>query len=152
MIDGIKDFFNRFIATDNAASAAARQHALEIATAALLLEMMRMDSTVTDEETATVTSVLRNRFGLTAKELDTLLRFANEEARQATDYFQFTSLINRYYSAEQKIQVVEFLWQVAFADGHLDAHENHFMRKIGDLLYIPHADYVAAKQRAREKS
>ena len=42
------------------------------------------------------------------------------------------------------------LWQVAFADGRLDAHENHFMRKIGDLLYIPHADYVAAKQRARE--
>jgi uncharacterized tellurite resistance protein B-like protein len=152
MIDGIKDFFNRFIATDNAASAAARQHALEIATAALLLEMMRMDSTVTDEETATVTRVLQARFGLTAKELDTLLRFATEEARQATDYFQFTSLINRYYSAAQKIQVVEYLWQVAFADGHLDAHENHFMRKIGDLLYIPHADYVAAKQRAREKS
>ena len=152
MIDGIRDFFNQFIATDNAASDAARQHALEIATAALLLEMMRMDSTVTDEETATVTRVLQARFGLTAKELDTLLRFANEEARQATDYFQFTSLINRYYSAEQKIQVVEFLWQVAFADGHLDAHENHFMRKIADLLYISHADYVAAKQRAREKS
>jgi uncharacterized tellurite resistance protein B-like protein len=102
MIDGIKDFFNQFIATDNAASDAARQHALEIATAALLLEMMRMDSTVTDEETATVTSVLQARFGLTAKELDTLLRFATEEARQATDYFQFTSLINRYFSAANR--------------------------------------------------
>jgi uncharacterized tellurite resistance protein B-like protein len=45
--------------------------------------------------------------------------------------------------------VVEYLWQVAFADGRLDAHEQHFMRKIADLLYIPHADYVAAKQRAR---
>jgi len=96
-----------------------------------------------------VTSVLRTRFGLTAKELDTLLRFATEEARQAADYYQFTSLINRHFSAEQKIGVIENLWQVAFADGRLDAHENHFMRKIADLLYIPHADYVAAKQRAR---
>ena len=152
MIDGIKDFFNQFIATDNAASDAARQHALEIATAALLLEMMRMDSTVTDEETAIVTRLLQTRFGLTAKELDTLLRFAAEEARQATDYFQFTSLINKHFSQEKKIEVVENLWQVAFADGQLDAHEQHFMRKIADLLYISQSDYVAAKQRAREKS
>ena len=152
MIDGIKDFFNQFIATDNAASDAARQHALEIATAALLLEMMRMDSTVTDEETAIVTRLLQTRFGLTSKELDTLLRFATEEVRQATDYFQFTSLINKHFSQEKKIEVVENLWQVAFADGHLDAHEQHFMRKVADLLYISHADYVGAKQRAREKS
>jgi uncharacterized tellurite resistance protein B-like protein len=152
MIDGIKDFFNQFIATDNAASDAARQHALEIATAALLLEMMRMDSTVTDEETAIVTRLLQTRFGLTSKELDTLLRFATEEVRQATDYFQFTSLINKHFSQEKKIEVVENLWQVAFADGHLDAHEQHFMRKVADLLYISQSDYVAAKQRAREKS
>ena len=152
MIDGIRDFFNQFIATDNAASDAARQHALEIATAALLLEMMRMDSTVTDEETASVTRLLQTRFGLTAKELDTLLRFAAEEARQATDYFQFTSLINKHFSQEKKIEVIENLWQVAFADGQLDAHEQHFMRKIADLLYISQSDYVAAKQRAREKS
>ena len=150
MIDGIKDFFNQFIATDNAASDAARQHALQVATAALLLEMMRMDSTVTDEETTTVSTALQTRFGLTPKELSTLLRLASEEARQATDYFQFTSLINRHFSTAQKIQVIEYLWQVAFADGYLDAHEQHFMRKIADLLYIPHADYVAAKQRARE--
>ncbi len=151
MIDGIRDFFNQFMALDSPASDAAREHVLQIATAALLLEMMRMDSTVTDEETATVATTLQTRFGLSAKELDTLMRLAAEEARQATDYFQFTSLINRHFSQEQKIQVVEYLWQVAFADGYLDAHEQHFMRKIADLLYISHADYVAAKQRARGK-
>ena len=130
MIDGIRDFFNQFIATDNAASDAARQHALEIATAALLLEMMRMDSTVTDEETATVTRVLQARFGLTAKELDTLLRFATEEARQATDYFQFTSLINRHFPQERKVRMIELMWEVAYADGRLDDHELHLIRRI----------------------
>ena len=88
MIDGIRDFFNQFIATDNAASDAARQHALEIATAALLLEMMRMDSTVTASETAAVTGALQARFGLAAQEVDTLMEFAAQEAKQATDYFQ----------------------------------------------------------------
>ena len=151
MIDGIRDFFTQMIAPAAAGPGAASQHALHIATAGLLLEMMRMDSSVTAVETATVARALQTRFGLDAAQLDTLLALAAQEAKQATDYFQFTSLINKHFSQEQKIQVVENLWQVAFADGHLDAHEQHFMRKIADLLYISHADYVAAKQRARER-
>ena len=152
MIAGIRDFFNQIIAPAAAAPGAASQHALHIATAALLLEMMRMDSSVTADETATVAKALQTRFGLDAQQVDTLMTLATEEAKQATDYFQFTSLINKSFSREQKIQVVEYLWQVAFADVHLDAHEQHFMRKIADLLYISHADYVAAKQRAREQA
>jgi len=149
MIDGIRDFFAQMIAPAAGESGIASQHALHLATAALLLEMMRMDSSVTAAETATVTDALQTRFGLDAAQVGTLMALAAEEAKQATDYFQFTSLINRHFSREQKIEVVENLWQVAFADGHLDAHEQHFMRKIADLLYISHADYVAAKQRAR---
>jgi uncharacterized tellurite resistance protein B-like protein len=150
MIAGIRDFFNQIIAPGAAEPGAASQHALQVATAALLLEMMRMDSSITAAETASVTRTLQIRFGLNAAQVDTLMALAAQEARLATDYFQFTSLINRNFSAEQKVQVVEYLWQVAYADGLLDAHEQHFMRKIADLLYVPHADYVGAKQRARD--
>ena len=149
MIDGIKDFFTQMFAPGADGAGVVSPHALHIATAALLLEMMRMDSSVTAEETATVANALQTRFGLTAQEVGKLMALADEEARQATDYFQFTSLINQNFSAEQKIQVVENLWQVAFADGFLDAHEQHFMRKIADLLYVSQANYIAAKQRAR---
>ena len=152
MIAGIKDFFNQIIAPGAAAPGVASQHALHVATAALLLEMMRMDSTVTAAETASVARALQSRFGLDAVQVDTLMALAAEEARLATDYFQFTSLINKNFSAGQKVQVVEYLWQVAYADGQLDAHEQHFMRKIADLLYVSHADYVGAKQRAREQA
>jgi uncharacterized tellurite resistance protein B-like protein len=152
MIAGIKDFFNQIIAPGAAAPGVASQHALHVATAALLLEMMRMDSTVTAAETASVARALQSRFGLDAVQVDTLMALAAEEARLATDYFQFTSLINKNFSAGQKVQVVEYLWQVAYADGQLDAHEQHFMRKIADLLYVSHADYVAAKQRARDQA
>lgn len=132
-----------------AASAVAPEHALQLATAALLVEMMRMDGSVTADETAAVTTALQTRFGLGAEEAGALMALATGEARQATDYFQFTSLINKSFSAEQKIEVIESLWQAAFADGRLDAHEQHFMSKISDLLYVPHSAYIAAKQRAR---
>lgn len=150
MIASIKKFFAQTIEPGVNRSGRAAEHALHVATAALLLEMMRMDTSVTSEEIATVASALQNEFGLDANEVDQLMALAAEEAQQATDYFQFTSLINQSFSGEQKIRVVEFMWQVAYADGHLDAHEQHFMRKIADLLYVPHSEYIAAKLRARE--
>ncbi len=149
MITSIKEFFTRFIEPGTGPTAADGEHALQIATAALLLEMMRMDDRIADEERVAITTALRRQFGLDAAQLDTLIELAEQEAHQASGYYQFTSLINKTCDAAQKIRIVENLWQVALADGHLDAHELHLMRKIADLLYIGHADYVAAKQRAR---
>ena len=106
MIAGIRYFFNLIIAPGAAQPGAASQHALQVATAALLLEMMRMDSSITAAEAASVTRTLQTRFGLDSAQVDTLMALAAEEARLATDYFQFTSLINRSFSSEQKVQVV----------------------------------------------
>ncbi|MBS1132837.1 MAG: hypothetical protein H6R16_3839 [Proteobacteria bacterium] len=72
------------------------------------------------------------------------------KSREAIDYFQFTSLINKSCTAEQKIVIIENLWLVAMADSHLDALETHLIRKIADLLYVSHADYISAKLWARE--
>lgn len=152
MIATIRNFVMRMIEADTAATGVASEHALHVATAALLLEMMRMDGSVTEPETLAVAEALQTQFGLTLEEVDSLMTLAAEEARQATDYFQFTSLINQAFSPAQKVEVVESLWRVAFANGHLDAHEQHFMSKISDLLYVPHSAYIAAKQRARGKA
>ena len=149
MIASITEFFNQLIEPGIRQDEAGGEHALQIATAALLLEMMRMDDRIDEQERAAIAAALRRQFGLAPTQLDTLIALAEEEARNATDYYQFTSLINARCDAAQKIRIVENLWQVAIADGHLDAHELHLMRKIADLLYIGHADYVAAKQRAR---
>lgn len=149
MIQAIKDFFSTLIEPAASGTGASDQHALQVATAALLVEMMRMDERVAETERAAVTDALRVRFGLSDAEVERLIALAEEEAREAPGYYAFTSLINKGFSAEQKIRVVEYMWQVAYADGHLDAHENHLMRKIADLLYISHGDYIAAKQRGR---
>lgn len=152
MIASIKDFFTQFIEPGTRQTEADRLKALQIATAALLLEMMRMDERIAVEERDSIVATLGQQFGLDSGQLATLLDLAEQEARQATGYYQFTSLINKTCSADQKIRIIENLWQVAMSDGHLDAHELHLMRKIADLLYVGHADYVAAKQRARQTS
>ena len=151
MIASLKAFFNQFI-EPGAEQPGGDQHALQVATAAILLEMMRMDNRITDEERSAVTAALQRQFGLDAAQLETLVTLAEQQSRQANDYYQFTSLINKACAYEQKVQIIENLWHLALADGHLDAHELHLMRKMADLLYVKHGDYIAAKQRAREKA
>ena len=149
MIDSIKSFFTRFIEPGTSNAARDSTHALQVATAALLLEMMRMDSQLKSEERDAIAATLQREFALSEDELATLVILAEQEARQAHDYYQFTALINQHCDAVQKVRIIENLWHVAMVDGHLDAHELHLMRKLADLLHIGHADYVAAKQRAR---
>jgi len=151
MIDSIKSFFVQFIEPGIADSNNGVQ-ALQVATAALLLEMMRMDNELKDEERLAIASTLQTQFSLGREQIETLMALAEQETREANDYYQFTSLINKHCDLPQKIQIIENLWHVAMIDGHLDAHELHLMRKLADLLYIGHADYVAAKQRARESA
>lgn len=149
MLAGIKRFFDQMIAPGGDRPARSAEQALQIATAALLLETMRMDARVAPEEIATVSAVLQRQFGLDTAALRELLALAEQEAHAATDYYQFTTLINAGFDAAQKARVIEYMWQVAHADGHLDAHEQHLLRKIADLLHVSRADYVAAKQRGR---
>jgi uncharacterized tellurite resistance protein B-like protein len=93
---------------------------------------------------------VRDKFALAPGEADELLRLAEEEVRQAIDFYQFTSLLNRHFSAGQKVRVIEAMWAVAYADATLSAWEQHLVRKVADLLYVPHADYIHAKLKARE--
>jgi uncharacterized tellurite resistance protein B-like protein len=149
MIASLKEFFRQVIEPDARPAAAGGERALHVATAALLLEMMRQDDCVTTEERQAAAAALRGQFGLDATEVDALMALAADKAEAASDYYEFTSLINKTCDAAQKVRIVENLWIVAFADGHLEAHELHLMRKIADLLYVGHADYIAAKERAR---
>jgi len=148
MLDAIRDFFDKHM-RESVAPGAAR-HSIEVATAALLVEVVRMDGDIDPEERKAVLHAVHANFGLSGAEADALIQLAEAEARQAADLFQFTSLLNRTFSAAQKEQVIEHLWRVAFADAELSAWEQHLVRKVADLLYVPHSAYIAAKLRARE--
>ncbi|NMG74410.1 TerB family tellurite resistance protein [Aromatoleum diolicum] len=151
MLRTLNDLFRTLFDAPAPVDAPSSVHSLQLATAVLLVEVMRSDAQVGAEERQAVLAALRDKFALADDELARLFELAETEAQNATDFYRFTSKINKGFSAEQKLRVVEFLWRVALADSHLSHHENHLMRRLGDLLHIPHADYVAAKQRAREQ-
>ena len=123
---------------------------LQLATAVLLVEVMRSDTDVSAAERTATVSALRSKFGLSEDEQNRLLAQAEKTAKSANDYFRFTSAMNEQFTQAEKIQVVEHMWQVAFADGHLDANENHLISKIAGLLHVTHGEYIAAKLHARE--
>jgi len=150
MLATIKQFFDKHMIPAAKEGGGPAEHALQLATAALLLEMMRMDHEVAPQERQVVTQAMRTKFGLSEDETATLIRLAEEEAGQATDYHQFTTLINKHFSLEQKTKVVEYLWWVAYADHKLDKYEEHMVRKVADLLYVPHTAFMAAKHRAKK--
>jgi uncharacterized tellurite resistance protein B-like protein len=148
MLRNIKQFFEQHIHPASGLSAAGAQHALQVATAALLIEVMRSDHELKNVERHAVTASIQARFDLTTEETAGLLRLAETEADQATDYYQFTSLINKHFTAEQKLQVVEYMWQVAAADHEIDRFERTLVHKVADLLYVPRAAQIAARERA----
>ncbi len=146
MLEALKRFFETRLFVPMASGDGGEQ-ALRLATAALLTEMARQDERITPEERQTIEASLVGQFGMTSAEAQELMTLAEGAAAAASGYFQFTSLINDRFSMEQKIQMVELLWRVAYADGRLDLYEEHMVRKVADLLYVPHADFIAAKLR-----
>jgi len=131
----------------NNESIAPDEHQLNLAAAALLIEMILQDNNIDKAEVAEVKKILVTQFAISEAEMESLYALAEEEKHQATDYHEFTSLIAKHYSQPQKIQLVESLWRVAYADQVLDKYEEHMVRRISDLIYVSHKDFIQAKHR-----
>jgi uncharacterized tellurite resistance protein B-like protein len=144
MLNQIKLFFEQHLALS--APEDSSEEKLQLATVVLFLEMMYMDDKVEPKEQEIILSLIHQHFSLTAEQT-TALALAEQQRKQATDYFQFTSLINKEYSLEQKVGLIESLWKIAFIDGVLDMNEEYLVRKIADLLYVPHTAFILAKNR-----
>lgn len=152
MLKAISDFFAKHLLLPEDESVVDKSHALRLATAALLIEMTRADYDVKSIELEHVISILQSHFALSKEETSALLELAELEADNATTYHDFTSLINSEYSANEKIQIIELLWQVAYADGEIEKYEDYLVRKIAELLYVSHKDFIAAKHRVMDQS
>ena len=153
MLQSIKRFFDQRVAAETAEPAPeTREHGLRLAAAALLFEIVRADAEVKDEELTVARAAIQGTFGISREETDELMRLAEEESRGATSLYEFTQLIDKAFTPEQKKRVVELLWLVAFADAEKHAREEHLVRKIAGLLHVPHPEFIDAKIRARAES
>lgn len=149
MLSAIQQFFNRALAEPEQADN--RTLTLELATAALLCEIVRADYNHDPTEIEALREMLQTRFSLSDEAVSELMQLAEEEAEQAVDHFQFVRLVNGHYGYDDKVALVELMWRLAYVDNALDAHEEHRIRKLADLLFVRHSDFIRSKLRVQEE-
>ena len=146
MIDKIKSFFSKNVLEPEAELTSPDQ----LATAALLIEVMVIDGDLDDQEMQSIAGTLSNMLDLTEEQIDQLIELSKEEVAEATSLYQFTKEINEHFDIDKKLSLMTAMWRVAFADGHLDKHEENIIRRVADLLHIRHSEYIRCKANARD--
>lgn len=147
MISKIKGFFAKNVLESDDASVKSEQ----LAAAALLVEVMVIDGNLDEQELASISQTLCQILELSNDQVDELILLSRDEVSEATSLYQFTREINTHFSADQKMKLLTAMWRVAYADGHLDKHEEGIIRRVADLLHILHSDYIRCKLAAREQ-
>lgn len=150
MLRTLRELFDTLLPPpgSTAGAAADDEHRLRLATAALLVEVMRADGHFGTAEQSAVRAGLVEKFELAPDEAERLVELATSTAQEATDLFGFTTRLNERFTDAQKLRMVELMWAVAYADGQLADHERHLMWRVADLLHVPQGAYVLARQRA----
>lgn len=144
MLNVIKRFFNKpkdGMEQDDQNSG----HNIQVATCALFLEMAQIDESFTQEEMETILLILKTKYGLPPDDVDELIAEAKKELDDSIDYWKFAKKINENYSKEEKIKIIESLWQIVFVDEKMDKYENYLMHKLSTLLRLSHKQLIDAK-------
>ena len=150
MIDLVKKFFSKSSQDDSSHQRRQRPHDIRIATCAILLEMSNIDGKFSASERESIIAILKKNFDVSDEHAVTLLEASNEELKGSIDLWEFTNLINQNYSIEEKIQVVKMVWDVVYADGKLEKHEDYLVHKLANLLRLTHKQLIEAKLKAKK--
>lgn len=125
-----------------------RRH-LQVAVASLLHDATRVDLAEHPAEHAAAAHALADLFGLDGDAREAVLDDGRRKAKQQTSYFAVVSVIKRDFGLAERVRLIEHLWRIAYADGPLDPYEDHFVRKIAHLLYVPNTESMLARNRAK---
>ena len=151
MLDFVKDIFSRAKVGSGESSARKTAHEVQIATCALFLEMAKIDDRFTDEEQEMILSILKDKYGLSRDDADMLEKEAEASLNNSVDLWQFANLINENYSIEEKLDIIELLWQLVFVDGKMNRYEDYLMHKLTNLLRLSDTQLINAKLKVMQK-
>ncbi len=121
---------------------------VHLAAAALLVEAAEMDGHLHDEEEEHIRGVLGRRFALSDADAAELMAEARAEVAESVQIMPFTRVLKDHLAAEQRVEILEMLWEVAYADGTLHDYEANLIRRVAGLLYVPDRDSGVARKRA----
>lgn len=148
MIDALKQYFQK-PTTQEEESPEKDETRVLVATCALFLEMANIDDEFNDEERKEILAILRKDYNLSEADSQNIMEAASEERETKVDLWGFTNLINKNYSREEKLRIVELLWRIVYADGIMDKHEEYLTRKVSGLLKVDHSEFISAKLKAK---
>ena len=120
------------------------------ACAALLIETALADKVFNTEEIDSMKKTLREVYEIDEKDLDELISESEKKVSESTSLYEYTRLINDLCDYQDKLKLINNLWTIAFADKHLDKYEEFLIRKISDLLYVSHSDFIQQKLSVKE--
>ncbi len=149
MIDLVKRFFGKDEKDNQVNKGKETAHDIRIATCALFLEMSQIDGEFSESERAHIISTLKKDYHLSDEYAVALLEASYEELKGSIDLWHFTNLINQNYSMEEKLQIIENIWRIAYTDGRLDKHEDYLVHKLAKLLRLSHKQLIEAKLKAK---
>ena len=150
MLDALRGFVRRFGAHETEVHFNADDSRLAVA--ALLVHSMTIDGATSEAERAKLHDLLTRRFGISGSDLDLLVRDATEAENDAVDLYRFTSVLKRQMSEEERIRVIENLWEIAYADGVSSEFEENLVWRVAELLGVNARDRISRKLFVAEKS
>lgn len=145
MIDLVRRFFEKGQGTGSADQGNTESHDVRVAVCALFLEMVNIDGEFSASERDQVISLLKRQYGLSDEHVADLMEASQKGLKDSIDLWQFTNLINQNYSRDDKIRIIEMVWQIVYTDGRLDEHEDYLVHKLAKLLRLTHKDLIHAK-------
>ena len=148
MFSKIKEFLATQLTEDNFSDD--DQASIELSCAILMIDIALADTNFDNTERNLITDLLSETFSFDKTTIEELISNAEQRLEKSVSLHDFTRLLNEELDQQSKISVIENLWRVAYADGVLDKYEEYYIRKIADLLYISHKDYIKTKHKAAE--
>jgi len=136
--------------SEEAAEKESPEKMIQIATCALFLEIANSDDHFSDEERHAIIEILKKEFSLSENEVQNLLEKSEHTLDESIDLWQFTNLINKHFSDEDKTKILENLWRIIYADEILDTYEDYLVHKIANLLRLPHKILIETKLKVKK--
>ncbi|GAB4289582.1 MAG: hypothetical protein Kow0098_07650 [Ignavibacteriaceae bacterium] len=124
---------------------------LQLATCALFVEMAKADDHFSEQERESIIKHMKQKFNLEDEAVTELIELSEKKAEQSVSIYEFTSVINEYFSREEKFELLKNLWHLIFLDKKLSAYEDQLIKKIGATLNIEHRDIISAKLLVKEE-
>ncbi len=124
---------------------------LQIATAAIFIEMAKADGEFSDDEREHIVVSLKNRFGLEDECVHDLIELSHTELKDSVSLYEFSGVINKNFTFEDKFALLKNLWRLIYTDKTLDKYEDHLIKMIGGMLQMEHKQIINAKMLIRQE-